>query len=218
MGKKLPFLIVSLILINMCGYLGFAKSDASSIFFNFGQRLMQNKQDLNADKIILKVNHVPITKQEYDSVKDRMKFSNNAVTDDEVEDNIIKFTVQYQEAQRQGVEATEAEAKKYADEMKQLANNALKDPENAPDNSHLMLEYINGTGKTVDQFFADSITIKGYQKMLSVGNLQKKLYDEVDSTLSKDINPVEKQRLREKAFDELTEKCVTAAAVEHASN
>lgn len=197
------------------GYNGFVKTTASTEYTQLGNLIKQNRKDPNSAILVLKVNNIGITKLEYENQKDMLQMMNPniPVTDAEVESKIISFTALYQEAQKRGLEASREEAKKYAEAMKMSLENAITDPDNAPDNSQLILEYINGTGQSLEQFFSESTN--GYRKMLSVANLRKSVYEETAKNLPEDIELKEKQKLQEEAFNKLKDKVTKSSVVEH---
>lgn len=208
-------LIIGLLVVGGIAYIGLDKTDASSAFNQLGKLFGQNMIDENANNIVMKVNNTSVTKSDLENQRDMMQMMNPniPVTDTEVESKIIAFNALYQESQKRGLEASKEDANEYAKYMKQSLEKAITDPVNAPDNSQLILEYIEGTGQSLDQFFEKSTN--GYQKMLSIANLRKSVYDEVAKNLPEQIEPDKKLILQEEAFNNIEQMVVKSAIVEH---
>ncbi len=211
--KKGPILIfiIGLLIIGGIAYISPNIIHASSKSFQLGKLIGQNIANENAEKIVMKVNNISVTQSELENLKVILQIENpnKQITDTEVESQIIAFNALYHESKIRGLEATKEDAKEYAKYMKQ----SLTDPVNAPDNSELILEYIDGTGQSVDQFFEKSTN--AYQKMLSIANLRKSVYDEVANNLPEQIETNEKLLLQEEAFNKIKETVAKGAIVEH---
>lgn len=207
------FFVVAIALCGTMWVIGHKQLGASSEFFNLGEKMYNNTQVSDADTVVMKVNEAAISKQEYLNQKVMLEMAQQSEVDDEtVKNKLVEFTVLWQEAKSRGIAATEEEAVNYANEMKQLFEQAQDNPKSAPDNASLILEYIQGTGQTVDEFFAGSV--HGYQKMLSIGNLRKSISKEVLDDVSEDTPQDEITALVDGRFEDLKKELISEAHIE----
>ncbi len=136
----------------------------------------------------------------------------DSVSDSEVKDKIIEYNVLWQEAKKRGFEASMEETQEYVNNTKQLLEKSVNDSENISNNSNMIVEYITATGKSLDEFFADSIP--EYQKMLSIGNLRQSIYNEVANKSTEETNSPGLIEAQQKAFESLKQELCKAADIE----
>lgn len=207
--------IVKLVVVGLViciSFWGYKHLGASSDYFHLGEKMRVNIEDKKADTVIMKINDTPITKLEFLNQKVMLEMSTgNAVKDSEVKEKIIEYNVLWQEAKKLGLEVSIKEAQEYANQTKQSLMDAMIDPDNT-DNADMIVEYINGTGKSLDEFFADSAV--SYQKMLSIGKLRQSVYSDVAESISKDLGPKELVKAQQGAFESLTEELCRDANIE----
>ncbi len=193
--------------------MGLKQIGASSDYHNLGKQIAHNTEVENADTIIMKINGTPITREAFLNQKARLEMSaRDSISYSEVKDKIIEYNVLWQEAKKRGLEASLEETQEYVNNTKQLLQQSVNDSENTPDNSDMIVEYITATGKSLDEFLAD--TIPEYQKMLSIGNLRHSIYNEAANQSTEKTNSPEFIEAQQKAFENLKQELCKEADIE----
>lgn len=208
----LPFAAIGLLIVGIV-FWGYYQLGAVSEYFNLGEKVQYNQSLNDAEVTVMTVNGSPITKRAILNTKVMLEMSSKSlVSEADARNRLIEFTVLWQEAERRGIGASSEEAQQYAETMKKMLQDAEKDPQNAPDNADLIIDYIQGTGQSLDAFFSDSTV--GYQKMLSVGNLRRSIYEEVSASLSDTAPPHEEANMVEAVFENLKRSLVEDADIQ----
>lgn len=149
MRKKYVIILTSLLIVavGLTWGLTYQKTIASSPDFEWGSKWKQLSDDKELGKISFSVNGEQVTERQVQSMREFLSAQKNDSGVDNAKKELIKNIVLVQEAKRRGIEVTTKEAEKFADEMKQGLTE--EPPVEGRDE---ILDYISGTGMTVDQF------------------------------------------------------------------
>ena len=152
------------------------KDTQSDPMKDIGKQVSAIKNDADAQKIIMNINDMPITKSEYEVFK--LWSSMNGMWDDEILESFVLNKLLKQKAIEEGCVVSDEEATEV------LSTNiefALMDPQG----SKSFNSYLEGAGITKEQYIKE--TVEDYRESLLVNKLAQKLkedYIKANETLS----------------------------------
>ena len=125
------------------------------------------------------------------------------LSDEQIKAEFIKEAVSEQEADKQKLNVTEDEAKRFADEMKQAVAEAQDSQ-----TQQFLKDYIAALGITEDEYW-NQYAIPAYQQALKIGKLKQKIFD-AEKVKNASISDSELNEVWEKQ----QQKLVTEANIE----
>ncbi|XRG78665.1 hypothetical protein V5E38_23500 [Rossellomorea sp. GAMAL-10_SWC] len=122
-------------------------------------------------KSILMINKKTYSNKEFSAFKESKNLvqRNNgkqALSDAKIKEDFIKESVLEQEAEKQNINVTTAEAKAFADQMKQAVAQSQD-----PNTKQFLTDYISALGISEDEYWNNYAT-PAYQKALKIGKLK----------------------------------------------
>lgn len=224
-NRKILLMIVLLITILAASIITAAGSNP---WFLLGKNSLKYEKD--RDVIIAKVGNTKITKEDIEMQILFNKFQKEVlnrklselqnsnlninsflsvdVSRKDILNKLIDEAILYEEAQRQGLNVTYDDAKKFMENTRYIMNAIAKGELKCENQKEAMEEiynfkaYIKGLGMSEDEYWNEIIVY--YQKILSIGNLKNKIISPMSEKDKNDINKV--NEFFEKYKNELRKK------------
>lgn len=160
------------------------------------------------EKPFLKINNKTYSNKDFLAFKESKNViqRNNGqqvLSDEQIKAEFIKEAVSEQEADKQKLNVTEDEAKRFADEMKQAVAEAQDSQ-----TQQFLKDYIAALGITEDEYW-NQYAIPAYQQALKIGKLKQKIFD-AEKVKNASISDSELNEVWEKQ----QQKLVTEANIE----
>jgi hypothetical protein len=185
-------------------YFNVSKSIGSSSNYEWGQKWKELISDKN-DETVMLVNEIPVTQKQLTSKMQFLEAQQVDASEEAAQKALIKQIVLRQEAERRGISVSLQEAESFAETTKKdlLAN---QDTPGAKET----LEYISGTGLTVDEFFKEAVP--DYQKSLMIAKLRSQVAEEI-RTQFKSLSQEELETKQKAEFKTLEQELIEKAHV-----
>lgn len=185
-------------------YFNVSKSIGSSSNYEWGQKWKELISDKN-DETVMLVNEIPVTQKQLTSKMQFLEAQQVDASEEAAQKALIKQIVLRQEAERRGISVSLQEAESFAETTKKdlLAN---QDTPGAKET----LEYISGTGLTVDEFFKEAVP--DYQKSLMLAKLRSQVAEEI-RTQFKSLSQEELETKQKAEFKTLEQELIEKAHV-----
>lgn len=203
MKKRASIIIIVFICLAVVSitYFNVPKSIGSSLNYEWGQKWKELISN-NNDEIVMLVNEIPVTEKQLKSKMDFLAAQQVDASAEAARQALIKQIVLRQEAERRGISVSLKEAESFAETIK----NDLLTNQGTP-GAKETLEYISGTGQTVDEFFKEAVP--DYQKALIIAKLRSQVAKETSirfKSLSQEELEIKKKEEFKKLEQELVEK------------
>jgi len=204
--KNARFIIVIIICLAFASvsYLYIPKSIGSSSDYQWGQKFKALISNDN-DKTVMLVNGEPVTQKQLNSKMHFLEAQQLDASEEAARQIIIKQIVLWQEAERRGLTVNLKEAESFAETMKKDLLDNPKIP-----GAKETLDFIAGTGQTVDEYFKEAIP--DYQKALMIAKLRSEITRETNEQYPS-LSQQDLEIKQQEAFSSLEKMLIEEAKV-----
>jgi len=197
-------IFVSIIVVSTA-YFNLPKSIGSSLNYEWGQK-WKELISKNNNETVMVVNETPVTKRQLESKMTFLAAQQVDASEEAARKALIKQIVLRQEAERRGISVSLQEAESFTDTIKK---DLLTNPDTP--GAKETLEYISGTGQTIDEFFKEAVP--DYQKALIIAKLRSQIATETGMKY-KSLSPEELEIKKKEEFKKLEQELIEKAHVE----